>query len=323
MAEKLVVLDGYTLNPGDISWQAFEKLGAVTIHDRTPADKIVERAVGFSCALTNKTPLSSQTFEQLPDLKYVGVLATGYNVVDVEAAAACQIVVTNVPTYGTDSVAQHATALMLELVRHVALHSESVHQGKWSSSIEWCYSLKPITELTGKTFGVIGIGRIGRAFARIAAAMGMKIIAHDEYWPSREQLDGLQVESVGLDDLLGRSDVITLHCPLTAKTYRLMNRDRLAKMKPTAILINTSRGPLVDNQALADALASGAIAGAGIDVLDVEPPPADNPLIGAPNCYVTPHISWYAAEARQRLMNIAADNYQTFLQGKPINVVSG
>ncbi len=319
---RIVVLDGYTLNPGDLTWAAFEALGQLTVHDRTPPAQITARAGHHQCVLTNKVELDEAVFAQLPDLKYIGVLATGYNIVDTDAAAKRNIPVTNVPTYGTDSVAQHATALMLEMVRHPGIHSVTVHEGKWSRSPEWCYALKPIWELTGKTLAVIGIGRIGRAFARIAAAMGMRIIAHDEYWPSAEQFDGLEVESVDMDEAFRQGDVVTLHCPLTPQTDKLVNAERLAMMKPTSILINTSRGPLIDNKSLADALRNNVIAGAGLDVLDVEPPPADNPLIGAPNCIITPHISWYASEARQRLMNIAADNYKAFLDGSPVNVVN-
>ena len=212
MSHKIVVLDGYTLNPGDISWEKFEQLGKLTLHERTPSGQIITRARGHDAALTNKVPLTAETFDELPELKYVGVLATGYNIVDVQGAAARNIVVTNVPTYGTNSVAQHATALMLELVRHVALHSQSVREGKWSTNKDWCYALAPIEELTDKTLGIVGIGRIGRAFARIGAAMGMRLIAHDEYWPNAEQMDGLEVESVELDDVFKRGDVISLHC---------------------------------------------------------------------------------------------------------------
>lgn len=322
MAEKIVCLDGYTLNPGDIGWEPFENIGELTVHDRTPEDQIVARASGFAHALTNKTPLSADTLAQLPDLKYIGVLATGYNVVDIKAAAERGIPVTNIPIYGTDTVAQHATAMMLELTRGIAVHNQAVQEGKWSDCIDWCFALQPIRELTGKTLGLVGIGRIGLAFARIAAAMGMKLIAYDLYWPDAEKLGGLEVEQVELDALFERSDVITLHCPLTPENTEMVNAERLSMMKKTSVIINTSRGPLIDNQALADALAAGTIAGAALDVLDVEPPPADNPLLSAPNCIITPHISWYAAEARQRLMGTAADNLKAFLAGKPENVVN-
>ncbi len=322
LSHKIAVLDGYTLNPGDISWEKFEQIGKLTLHERTPLGQIISRSRGHDAILTNKVPLTAETFDELPELKYVGALSTGYDVVDVQAAADRNIIVTNVPTYGTNSVAQHATALMLELIRHVALHSQSVKEGKWTTNKDWCYALAPIEELTDKTLAIVGIGRIGRTFARIGAAMGMRLIAHDEYWPAAEQMEGLEVESVELDEVFRCGDAISLHCPLTPATDRLVNAQRLAMMKPTAILINTSRGPLIDNQDLADALRNGVIAGAGVDVLDVEPPPADHPLIGAPNCFVTPHISWYARGARQRLMDIAADSYKAFLDGNPINVVN-
>ena len=318
---RIVVLDGYTLNPGDISWEGFEELGQVTVHDRTPLGQIVARTRGCSYAITNKTPFSAETLAQLPELKYIGVLATGYNVIDVAEATRRSIVVTSIPTYGTDSVAQHATSLILELVRQPAIHSQAVHAGKWTSNPDWCFALTPITELTGKTLGVVGIGRIGRAVATIGAAMGMQIVAHDEYPPPPEVLGDLKVEFMTVDEVFDRADVVTLHCPLTPATDQLVNADRLSRMKSNAILINTSRGPLVDNQALADALRNGTIAGAGLDVLDVEPPAADNPLLGAPNCIITPHISWYAQAARQRLMATAVDNLKAFLAGNPENVV--
>ncbi len=283
MADRIVVLDGYTLNPGDISWEGFEEFGDVTVYDRTPAETILERAAGARFLLTNKIPLDAESLAALPDLAYIGVMATGYNVVDVLAAKERGVVVTNVPTYGTDSVAQHATALLLELARQPALHAAAVREGQWSSSVDWCFSLAPINELSGKVMGIVGIGRIGRALARIGAAMGMTIIAHDEYPPDAEALAGLDVEFTELDDLFRRADAVSLHCPLTPETERLVNAERLALMKPTAFLLNTSRGPLVDNQALADALKAGTLAGAGLDVLDEEPPPADNPLLTAPN----------------------------------------
>ena len=322
MPDRIVVLDGYTLNPGDISWAGFEELGELTVHDRTEDAAILERAAGRRFVLTNKVPLSAETLAQLPDLAYIGVLATGYNVVDVEAATRRGIIVTNVPTYGTDSVAQHATALLLELARQPALHATAVRGGDWTNSVDWCFALTPITELSGKVLGIVGIGRIGRAFARIGAAMGMTIIAHDEFPPAPEALEGLAVELTDVDELFRRADVISLHCPLTAATERLVNAERLALMKPTALLLNTSRGPLVENQALAAALEAGRIGGAGLDVLDVEPPPADNPLLTAPNCIITPHIAWYAQASRQRLMDIAVENMRAFVRGEPLNTVA-
>jgi len=319
MNERIVVLDGYTLNPGDIDWQPLRALGDVTLHDRTSEGEIVARASGASCLMLNKTPLSRETLESLPDLRYVGVLATGYNVVDTGAAVERGIVVTNIATYDTDSVTQHVAALLLEFARGVAVHDKAVHDGEWTRNPDWCFAKQPMFELTGKTLGIVGLGRIGRAVARVGAAFGMELIAHDLFWP--EPLD-VDVEQVEMDALFARADVVTLHCPLTAENNHLVDAARLSTMKANAILINTSRGPLVDNQALADALNAGTIAGAGLDVLDTEPPPAGNPLLGAPNCIITPHIAWYAREARQRLMQIAADNLRAFLAGEPVNTVT-
>ena len=322
MPHQIVYLDGATLNPGDIDWECLIALGDFKVYDRTPEDKVLERSAGAPYLLTNKTPITAGTIEQLPDLKYIGVTATGYNIVDIEAAAARSIPVTNVPTYGTDSVAQHATALMLEFARRISQHDRAVHEGMWSASSEWCFALAPIYELTGRTLGVVGVGRIGLAFARIAAAMGMKLVGSDAYWPDEQKLAGLEIEQLEVDEVFKRADVLTLHCPLTDETNHLVDARRLALMKKTAVVINTSRGPLVDNLALADALENGVIAGAALDVLDVEPPPADNPLLSAPNCVVTPHIAWYAAEARSRLLNTAADNLKAFVDGNPVNVVN-
>ena len=322
MPEPIVVLDGYTLNPGDLSWDSLEIFGDLTVYDRTPDDQIVARARDAPYVFTNKTPLSAETIDELPHLRYVGVMATGFDVVDVDAAKSRGIPVTNIPTYGTNSVSQHATALMLELVRHVGIHSEAVHRGEWSTSEDWCFALAPMIELTDKTLGVVGLGRIGLAFARIAAAMGMRVIAHDAVELTPAQLGGLPVQYTSLERLFREADVISLHCPLTAETDRLVNAERLRLMKPTAILLNTSRGPLVDSQALADALRAGQIAAAALDVLDTEPPPPDSPLIGAPRCIITPHISWYAKESRQRLLDIAVGNLKAFLDGTPVNVVN-
>ena len=321
MPETIVCLDGHTLNPGDLSWTPFERIGSFNVYDRSDVLQVVERVGSATCVLTNKTLVSAEAIASLPKVKYIGVLATGYNVVDVEAATRHDKVVTNVPTYGTDTVAQHATALILELARHVYVHHLAVTRGQWSLCSDFCFSLAPITELTGMTLGILGLGRIGRTLARIGAAMGMKLIAHDVFWPTSEQLVGLEIESLPLDDVFSRADVVSLHCPLTDQTHHLVDAERLRKMKPTALLINTSRGPLVDGQALADALRGGTIAGAALDVLEVEPPPADNPLIGAPNCIITPHIAWYATAARQRIIDTAADNLTAFIAGKTINRV--
>ena len=322
MTERIVVLDGYTLNPGDIDWNSLKALGDLKIHDRTSEGLILERAKGATCLLTNKTPLSRESLAALPELKYIGVLATGYNVVDTEAAAERDIPVTNVPTYGTDSVAQHVAAMLLNYARGITVHSQAVNNGEWTSNDDWCFTKQPMFELCGKTLGVVGIGRIGLAVARVGAALGMKLIAYDLYFPNAEKLGGLEVEQVELDDLFARADAITLHCPLTAENEHLVNAQRLKLMKPTALVINTARGPLVDNQALADALHAGQLGGAALDVLDVEPPPSDNPLLSAPNCVVTPHIAWYAREARARLMEVAADNLREFLAGNTKNAVN-
>lgn len=317
---KIVVLDGHTLNPGDLSWEALHQLGDVTIYDRTPYDKIVERSLGAEVLLTNKTPLDAATLNQLPDLKYVGVLATGYNIVDTAVCKQRGIPVSNVPGYGTGAVAQFVFALMLELCLHVQKHSDAVFEGKWAKSVDFCFWDYPLVELAGKTLGIIGFGTIGQKVADIAAAFDMQIIAH-----SRTQTDQSQRKNfkwVSVDELLAQSDVVSIHCPLTPETQGLINAENLHKMKLSAFLINTSRGPIVNDADLADALNNNVIAGAGIDVLSKEPPPADNPIFKAKNCIVTPHIAWAAQEARARLMGIAIDNLKSFIAGKPANVVN-
>jgi glycerate dehydrogenase len=316
---KIVVLDGHALNPGDLSWQGLEALGECTVHERTPPEETVARAAGAGVALTNKTVLDRGVLEALPELKYVGVLATGYNVVDLECARERGVTVTNVPAYSTASVAQTVFAHVLELTHHVGTHSQSVHRGDWSASRDFCYWLEPVTELDGLVMGIVGFGRIGRQVAGVARAFGMKVLAFDAARPV-EMPEG--VEFAELDRLFSESDVLTLHCPLTPETKGLVSAERLAAMKPTAFLINTSRGPVVDEAALADALRSGSIAGAGLDVMHSEPPAAEGPLIGAPNCLITPHIAWASRAARQRLMDVAVDNVGAFLAGKPVNVVS-
>ena len=321
MSDRIVVLDGYTLNPGDLDWSPFAAMGALEVHDRTPGGDVVGRAAGAAYVLVNKTPLSAATLGSLSGLRYIGVLATGYNIIDLAAAKSHGVTVTNIPTYGTDTVAQHAAAMMLEHARGLIAHDGAVRNGEWTHSPDWCFVRKPVFEVTGRTLGFVGLGRIGLAFARIAAAMGMRLVAHDPYFPGPDRLGGLDIESVSLDALFERSDVVSLHCPLTADNHHLVNAERLRRMKPTALIINTSRGPLIDNQALATALREGVVGGAALDVLDVEPPPADNPLIGAPNCVITPHIAWYALEARRRLMQVAADNLAAFQRGAPVNVV--
>lgn len=315
---KIVVLDGYTLNPGDLSWDDLKKLGDTIVLHRTPAAETVKRAAGADILLTNKVVLSKEVLDQLPSLKYIGVLATGYNVVDLKAAEQRRIPVTNVPSYGTQSVAQMVFAHILNLTQHVYPHATSVRTGRWSSSEDFCYWDSPLIELAGKTLGLVGLGKIGQATARIGLAFGMHVVAYD---PAGTAVDG--VEAVDLDTLLERSDVVSLHCPLTSENEGFINRKRLQVMKPTAFLINTGRGPLINEDDLAEALAAGSIAAAGLDVLSVEPPPADHPLIAAKNCYITPHIAWATRESRARLMATAVDNVRAFLNNEPTNVVNG
>lgn len=310
----IVVLDSHTLNPGDLSWDALRALGPCTLHDRTAAADIVPRLRGATIALTNKVPLHAGTLGQLPDLRYIGVLATGYNVVDTAAARARGIPVTNIPAYGTTSVAQHALALILELANGAGHHAATVRAGRWVASPDWCYWDRPLTELDGLTLGLIGYGRIGRAVAALARAFGLKVIVH-----TRTPVP--DAENVSLDDLLRRSDIVSLHCPLTPENQGLINAARLALMKPTAWIINTSRGPLVVEADLARALHDQTIAGAALDVLSTEPPSADNPLLAAPNCVITPHLAWATRAARQRLMTVAVANVRAFLAGTPQNVV--
>jgi len=317
---KIVVLDGYALNPGDLRWDALEALGDCTVHDRTTPDQTVQRAAGVEILLTNKTVLSADMLDQLPDCKYIGVLATGFNIVDVDAAADKNIVVANVPTYSTRSVAQMVFAHVLNLTQHVGDHSRTAREGKWTNSPDFCYWDYPLIELVDKTLGVVGLGRIGRATALLGKAFGMNVIGYDNNPAACEAAD---CTPVGLDELLSDSDVVTLHCPLTDETQNMIDAAALAKMKPTAFLINTSRGPLIDQEALADALNEGRIAGAGLDVLCTEPPPADNPLLSAGNCYISPHTAWATKEARERLMGTAIENIEAYLSGNPQNVVNG
>ncbi|MCX5831668.1 MAG: D-2-hydroxyacid dehydrogenase [Deltaproteobacteria bacterium] len=317
---KIVVLDGYTLNPGDISWDNLKKLGETVIYDRTPAGLTRERSRGADILFTNKTLLGEDLFTDLPELKYIGVLATGYNVVDVEAAKKRNIPVTNIPTYGTSSVAQMTFAILLELCNHVHDHSSAVHRGDWVKCIDWCFWNHPLIELADKTMGIIGFGRIGQRVADIATALGMNVLGFDAY--KSDQSLRRNFRWAELDELLRESDVVSLHCPLFPATQGIINKDNLSKMKRTAFLINTSRGPLVVDEDLTEALNKGIIAGAGLDVLSVEPPQADNPLLGAKNCVITPHIAWATKEARARLMDVAVDNLKAFLAGNPVNVVN-
>ena len=317
---KIVVLDGFSLNPGDLSWDALRKLGDVVIYDRTPAELVVERASGAEVIFTNKTVLSEEVFSQLPELKYVGVLATGYNVVDTDAAKKRDITVTNIPTYGTSSVAQMTFALLLELCHHVQDHSNAVHEGDWTNCKDFCFWNHPLIELSGKTMGIIGFGRIGQNVADIAVAFGMKVLGYDQHRSDQSGRENFQWAD--LYELLTQSDVVSLHCPLFTETQGIINQKTIGKMKKSAFLINTSRGPLIDDDVLAQALNDGVIAGAALDVLSVEPPKADNSLLKAKNCLITPHISWATLEARARLMEIAVDNLCAFLGGNPKNVVN-
>ena len=316
---KIVVLDGYTLNPGDLSWEALEKLGATTIHEYSAADEVVPNSQGADIIMPNKALISREVIEQLPDLKYIGVQATGYNVIDVEAASEKNIVVTNIPTYGTPSVGQMVFAHLLNLTQRVAYHAETVKEERWTNCRDFCYWDFPLTELMGLTMGIVGYGRIGQRTGDIARAFGMKVLTHDEYIKPADFPDA---EFVSIEDIFKRSDAISLHCPLTPETDKLANAERLALMKPTAFLINTSRGPLVDDQALADALNAGTLAGAGLDVLSVEPPPMNNPLITAKNCFITPHIAWATRSARSRLLDTLVENAKAWIDGKPQNVVN-
>ena len=316
----IVVLDGYTLNPGDLTWKDLESLGRCTVYDRMAPEEVVPRAKDAEIVLTNKTVLSSDVIKQLPKLKYIGVLATGYNVVDIEAARDLSIPVTNVPAYSTQSVAQMVFAHLLNLTQHVAHHAQTVRSGRWTANPDFCYWDTPLIELAGLTMGIIGLGRIGRATAKSALTFGMKVIAYDIVRPSSLPR-GCQF--VKLDDIFRLSDVISLHCPLTPQTENIINKERLELMKRTAFLINTSRGPLVDEQVLAEALNNRKIAGAGLDVLSEEPPGENNPLLKADNCYISPHIAWATHAARQRLLQVAVDNVASFLAGKSRNVVNG
>jgi len=314
---KIVVLDGYTLNPGDLSWDALNRLGECVVHDRTAPDQLVERVTGARVLLTNKVVLDRGTMELLSDLAYIGVQATGYNVVDLEAARDRGIVVTNVPAYGTDSVAQHVFALLLELVSGVGRHDEAVRAGKWSRSPDFSFNEVSMTELAGLTMGVVGHGAIGKAVTRIAEAFNMKVIVH-----TRTRERGSPIKYVDLETLFSESDIVSLHCHLTPETKGLVNGERLQLMKATSFLINTSRGPVVDEQALAEALHTGQIAGAGLDVLTVEPPPEGNPLFRTRNCIITPHIAWATRAARKRLMDTAVGNVRAWMEGRPVNVVT-
>ena len=315
---RIVVLDGYTLNPGDLSWAGLEQYGTVEVYDRTAPGEVIDRIGDAEIVFTNKTPITQKVLEACPSVRFIGVLATGYNVVDTKAAKDKGIPVCNIPTYGTDAVAQYAFALILELCHHVGEHNRSVKQGDWAACPDFCYSNYPLIELAGKTLGIIGYGRIGRRTAQIARAFGMKVVAFDEYPGENNE----EVALVSLDELFGCSDVISLHCPLFPSTEGMICKENLNKMKDGVLLINTSRGPLVKEEALAQALHSGKVAGAAVDVVSTEPISPDNVLLREENCLITPHIAWAPKESRQRLMDIAVRNLGAFLDGDPENVVN-
>lgn len=315
---KIVVLDGHTLNPGDLSWAPLQQLGDVTIHDRTPPDQVLVRAAGAEILLTNKTLLTCPTIKALPALRYIGVLATGYNVVDHIAAGEAGVVVTNVPAYSTMSVAQVTFAHILNLAHAMGHHTRAVREGVWSSCADFSFADAPLIELAGTTLGIVGPGRIGTAVAQMGLAFGMDVIAYSR--SGRAPLP--EITPVSLDEAFAQSDVLSFHCPLTPETRHIASAARLAMMKPTAFIIDTSRGPLIDEQALADALNAGRIAGAGLDVLSVEPPPPDHPLLTARNCHITPHFAWASTAARKRLMHEVTENVRAFIAGVPRNVVS-
>lgn len=317
---KIVILDGYTLNPGDLTWNELKKIGEVKIYDRTPSDKIIERIGDAAIVFTNKTPLTKEIFDKVQNVKFVGVLATGYNIVDAEAAKSKGIVVCNIPTYGTDAVAQFAIAMLLEMCHHVWAHNEEVKKGTWTNSIDFCFWNYPLIELAGKIMGIIGYGKIGQATAKIAIALGMKILAYDS--EQLKELENKTMKYVELDELLSNSDVISLHCPLTESNKGIINKKTISKMKDNVMIINTARGPLIVEEDLAQALNSGKVSQAAVDVVSSEPIKSNNPLLKAKNLIITPHIAWAPKEARIRLMNIAVDNLKQFMAGNPVNVVN-
>ena len=317
---KIVILDGYTLNPGDLSWEPLKELGEVTVYERTAPKDVYKRAEGAEVVFTNKVVLDEAVLEKLPSLKYIGVLATGYNVVDVEAAARKGIVVTNIPAYSTSSVAQMAFAHILNIVQRVGYYAQEVSNGKWSRQADFSFWDAPLHELDGKKIGIIGFGNTGRATARIAVGFGLDVYAYTS--KSAMELPADVHKCPSMDELFRKCDIVSLHCPLTETTRELVDARKLELMKPSAILINTGRGGLVNEQDLADALNSGKIAAAGLDVLSSEPPRADNPLLKARNCFITPHQAWATKEARVRLMQLAVNNLKAFLEGKPVNVVN-
>ncbi|MEI3179202.1 D-2-hydroxyacid dehydrogenase [Clostridium sp. AF37-5AT] len=319
---KLVVLDGYTENPGDLSWEGLKEFGELTVYDRTSyveSPLIAERISNAEIVITNKTPISRTTIDKCPNIRLIAVLATGYNVVDYNYAAEKGIPVVNVPTYGTASVSQFSIALLLEICHHIGHHDKTVHEGKWAENADWCYWDYPLIELEGKTMGIIGFGRIGQAEGRIAKALGMNVIAYDLY---PNESGRVIADYVTLDELFANSDVISLHCNLTPENTEMINRNNIAKMKDGVILLNNARGQLVNEADLADALASRKVAAAGLDVVSTEPIKADNPLLSVPNCIITPHISWAPKESRSRIMDSTVENIRAFLAGKPVHVIN-
>lgn len=319
---KIVILDGYTENPGDLSWEPFAAFGELIVYDRTAEELIVDRIGDAEVVYTNKTPITKETIERSPNLKFIGVLATGYNVVDIQAAKERGILVSNIPTYGTEAVSQYTIALLLELCHHVGEHSNCVMRGEWTNSDDWCFWRYPLIELAGKTMGIIGYGKIGQGTARIAQALGMKILAYDRHM-SKENLETETCKLVDLDTLLSNADVISLHCPLFPETQGIINKETIGKMKDGVMIINDARGALIVEEDLKEALISGKVGGAAVDVVSTEPIRADNPLLDAPNIIITPHIAWAPKESRQRLMDIAVENLRGYVNGQPVNVVNG
>lgn len=318
---RIVVLDGYTENPGDLSWSGLQELGELTVYDRSPQELVASRVGDAQIIITNKTVISEAIMEQCTSIKYIGVLATGYNVIDITAAKNRGIVVTNIPSYGTEAVSQYAIALLLELCHHVGAHSDSVKRGEWSVCRDFCYWNYPLIELAGKTMGIIGYGKIGRGTARIAEALGMNILAFEPGKIAQEYLSD-SIRQVSLEQLLQSSDVISLHCPLFPETRGIINQNTISQMKDGVMIINTSRGPLIAEKDLREALITGKVSGAAVDVVSDEPIALDNPLLDAPNIIITPHIAWAPKEARQRLMDIAVNNLRAYVQGSPTNIVS-
>lgn len=314
---KIVILDGYTENPGDLDWHGFEQFGETIIYDRTNPEDTISRIGNAEIVITNKTVIDKQVLNACPCIRYIGVLATGYNVVDVETALEKRIIVTNIPTYGSAAVGQFAIALLLEICHHIGHHDKAVHEGKWSNNPDWCFWDYPLIELAGKTMGIIGFGRIGQVTGKIAHSLGMNILAYDSHPREHDY-----AKYVSLDRLLNESDVIVLHCPLFPETKEIINKNNINKMKKGVIIINNSRGPLINEKDLMEALQSGKVYAAGLDVVSSEPINPDNPLLNAPNCIITPHISWAPKESRKRLMDIAVNNLQSYLDGDPINVVN-